>query len=193
MSHIFTINFRREVYQRELARSRARVVSLAVWLSYFGGLAVIFGLYALNFGALVRHTRMIDRIARAQRSTQTDQVDWTNEPDAIALIDRGARDGFRWCRRLEQVAVVFPANVRLKSIQFNPSAASGGSDWNRLLLVGTLQSAAGQDRMGEVTGIVSAIQRDSLMAAHFQTIRLTSTRIAENAGSSTEFTIECRP
>lgn len=193
MNTTFSINFRREVYQRELARSRARVVSLAVWLSYFGCLAVIFGLYALNFSALIQHTRLTEQIARTQRSTSTEQVDWTNQPDQIALIERGARDGFRWRRRFERIAEVLPANVRLKSIQFNPTAASGGANWNRLLLNGTIQTAANQDRMGEVTRIVSAIQRDSLMAAHFQTIRLASTRIAENAGSNTEFTIECRP
>jgi hypothetical protein len=44
-----------------------------------------------------------------------------------------------------------------------------------------------------VAGLVSALQQDSVLARHFSSIRLASTRVTETAGSSADFVIECRP
>ena len=48
MSVLFTINFHREAYQRELARARRRVILLGVWVAYFGVIGVVMGLYGRN-------------------------------------------------------------------------------------------------------------------------------------------------
>jgi hypothetical protein len=190
---VFTINFRRELYQRELARSRARVLSLGVWLSYFGALVVIFGLYGLNCAAIAQRTRMVERQGLANAANRGDRVDWTQKPAEMALIERGVTDGRRWQQRLTRIALVLPANARLTSLEFNPGGISGAGDWNRLVLSGVLRAAPDQDRMRGVTDLVSALQRDSLLTAHFHSIRLASTRITETAGQSTEFVVECRP
>jgi hypothetical protein len=193
LSPTFTINFRREIYQRELARGRSRVISLGAWLSYFGALAVIAGLYGLNFAAIQDRTRMMERLARSQHVNQPDQIDWARQPAEMALVERGFRDGSRWRRRLEHLAITLPPHARLESIEFNPGGVSGGRDWNRLVLSGTLKAEPNQDRMQRVADLVVTLQKDSLLAAHFQTIRLTSTRVTETAGTTADFVIECRP
>jgi len=193
MTPVFTINFRREVYQRELARSRARIVSLGIWLSYFGALVVVFGLYGLNCATVSQRTRVVERQAATLRATRTEQVDWARQPAELALIERGIADGRRWRERLERVAVALPANARLATIEFNPGGVSGGADWNRLVLTGILRAEPDQDRMKGVADLVTALQADSLLARHFRSIRLASTRITETAGNTADFVIECRP
>ena len=190
---VFTINFRRELYQRQLARSRARVVSLGVWLSYFGVLVVIFGLYGLNCGAIANRTRMVERQAAANRVHRSDQIDWAEQPGELALLERGVTDGRRWQQRLARIAVALPTNARLTSIEFNPGGVTGAGDWNRLILTGVMRAAPDQDRMRGVTDLVTALQRDSVFSSHFRSIRLASTRITETAGQSAEFVVECRP
>ena len=182
MSPVFTINFRREIYQRELARSRARVISLGIWLSYFGALVVVFGLYGLNCTTVTQRTRVVERQAAALRATSSEQVDWAKQPAEMASIERGITDGRNWRERLERIAVALPAGARLTSIEFNPGGISGGTEWNRLLLTGVLRAAPDQDRMRGVTDLVATLQRDSVLARHFKSIRLASTRITETAG-----------
>lgn len=193
MAAVFTINFRREAYQRELARSRARVISLGVWLSYFGTLVVIFGLYGLNCATVMQRTKLVQRQAQIQRSTQSKQVDWAHHPAELGMIERGVIDTRRWRDRLYQLAAAMPANTRLTSIEFNPSGVSGGADWNRLLLTGVLRAEPNEDRMKGVTRVVGILQRDSVLSRHFHSIRLASTRINGTAGTSADFVIECRP
>ena len=41
MNTIFSINFRREAFQRERARTRRRAVNLGLWVLYFGVLGVM--------------------------------------------------------------------------------------------------------------------------------------------------------
>lgn len=193
MPPIFTINFRREVYQRERARSRARVISLGIWLSYFGALVVVFGLYGLNCATVAQRTQVVERRAATLRQAGTEQVDWARQPAEMALLERGVADGRRWRVRLERLAVALPPGARLTAIQFNPAGVSGGPDWNRLLLTGVLSVSSGRDRMQGVAELVTALQGDSALARHFGSIRLASTRIAEASGNTADFVIECRP
>ncbi len=193
MSTTFSINFRREAFQRERARSRARVISLGVWLSYFGALAVIFGLYGLNFAAVVQRTRMVERQSATQSATRDAEVDWSKQPAEMEQIQRAVVEPRRWRERLERLAAALPPNARLVSIEFNPGGVAGGQDWNRLVLSGVLRAEPNQDRMKGVAELVSSLRRDSLLAANFSSIRLASTRITETAGSGAEFIVECRP
>ena len=193
MSPVFSINFRREAYQRELARSRARVISLGAWLSYFGTLVVTFGLYGLNCATVDSRTRMVQRQAAAHRLVSEKQVDWSHQPAEMVLVERGVSDGRRWRQRLERIASTLPSNARLTSIAFNPANIQGAGDWNRLVLTGVVRTAPDQDRMRGVADVVTALQHDSLLASQFQSIKLASTRIAETAGTSAEFVVECRP
>jgi len=193
MPTVFTINFRREIYQRELARSRARVISLGVWLSYFGALVVIFGLYGLNCATVSARTRVVERQASALRSQRSDVVDWSRQPAELALIERGVTDTRRWRERLERLAIVLPPNARLHSIEFNPGGVSGGTEWNRLVISGVLRAAPNLDRMKEVASLVSTLQSDSVLSRHFSSIRLATTRVTETSGASADFVIECRP
>ncbi|HTO91062.1 MAG TPA: hypothetical protein VMJ70_08015 [Candidatus Sulfotelmatobacter sp.] len=193
MSPVFTINFRREVYQRELARSRARVIGLGVWLTYFGVIAVIFGLYGLNCAVVANRTKIVERQAAAMKARSAAQVDWSKKAAQMALVERGVADPRLWRQRLERISMVLPPDTRLTSIDFNPGGASGASDWNRLVLSGVVKSPPDQDRMRSVAALVSKLQRDSLLAAHYHSIRLASTRVSDPTGNSADFVIECRP
>jgi Tfp pilus assembly protein PilN len=190
---VFTINFRREVYQREIARSRARVMALGVWLTYFGIIAVIFGLYGLNCAVVANRTKIVERQAAAMKARRTDQVDWSNQTAQMAMVERGVADPRRWRERLERLSLVMPPDVRLTSVELNPGGASGAADGNRLVLSGTLRAGPDQDRMRSVASLVARLQRDSLLASQYHSIRLASTRVSDPAGANAEFVIECRP
>lgn len=193
MNPVFTINFRREAWQREMARSRARVISLGAWLFYFGALVVIFGLYGLNFVAVLQHTRMVERQAAAQRASRTNEVDWSQQTAELSQIERGVVEPNAWRRRLQHISTVLPPNARLESVEFNPGGVVGGPDWYKLVLSGVLRAAPNEDRMRGVANLVRTLQGDSLLAADFHSIRLASTHITETTGNSANFVIECRP
>jgi hypothetical protein len=193
VSPVFTINFRREVYQRELARSRARVLALGVWLTYFGVIAVIFGLYGLNCAVVGNRTKIVERQAAAMQARSTDQTDWSKQTAQMAMVERGVADPRLWRQRLERLSMVLPADTKLTSIEFNPGGASGSADWNRLVLSGVVRSSPDQDRMRSVAALVTRLQRDSLLASHYHSIRLASTRVSDPTGVNAEFVIECRP
>jgi len=193
MNPVFTINFRREAYQREIARSRARVIGLGVWLTYFGVVVVVFGLYGLNCAMVSNRTRQLVRQAAVLRAQRSDPVDWASRTAEMALAERGVADSRRWRERLERLASVLPANARLSSMEFNPGNVSGAGDWNRLVLAGTLRAGEGQDRMRAVSDLVTALLKDPELSRQFKTIRLVNTRVAETSGSTAEFVIECRP
>jgi Tfp pilus assembly protein PilN len=193
MNAVFNINFRREAYQREVARTRARVVGLGVWLAYFGVAAVVFGLYGLNCVMVSNRTRILERQAAMMRAQRTNQVDWSARNAEMAMVERGIADARRWRERLERLAVVLPSNARLTSIEFNPGNVSGAGDWNRLVVAGSLRAGPDQDRMRAVTDLVTALQKDSMLSRQFHVIRLANTRVTETSGSTAEFVIECRP
>jgi hypothetical protein len=193
MSTVFQINFRREAHRREVARTRARVVGLGVWLAYFGAIGVIFGLYALNFAAVKYRTRIVERQLEAQRARGKGDVDWAHQSAEMALVSRAVNDPRQWRARLERLPLVLPANTRLTTVDFNPSGVSGSGDWDRLVLAGVLRVDSGQDRMKGVADLVMRLQTDSLLARHYRSIKLATTRISDPTGSSAEFVIECRP
>jgi Tfp pilus assembly protein PilN len=193
MSVVFSVNFRRQAYEREMARSRARVIGLGVWLAYFGAIVVMFGLYALNCVAVVRRTGFVERQAARTRAQRTGEVDWAHKTDEMALVARAVNEPRIWRADLERIPALLPANVRLTSIEFNPSGISGSGDWDRLVLSGTLHADPGQDRMRGVADMVARLQKDSVLTSHYRNIRLANTRISDPSGSSAEFAVECRP
>src|SRR5206468_12284160 len=88
MSAIFTINFRREVFVRERARSRARLLSLGGWLFYFGLLGMIVGLYALNCVALTRRALQVEHQTSHLAAAQGGVQDWTVDQTQLAAVER---------------------------------------------------------------------------------------------------------
>jgi hypothetical protein len=189
MSTTFTINFRREAYRRQVARMRARVVTLAAWLAYFGVLAVVLGLYALNAVAFQRRVVQLERQVERDRARGQD-----HEPPALSEADArqleryvasivGQRD------RLRRLGQLLPPGVRVTQLQLNPENLSGIGP-HKLVIAGVLRSSAADDRMRGVMGLVTTLQEDSVFRRGISNVRLTSTTATEGAG--TEFVIECR-
>ena len=189
MNAIFTINFRREAYQNELARARRRVISLGIWVAYFGVLGVVLGLYGLNCTSLAHRTQSLERqIAHMKAARRTDA--WRPGPDQAAAVEHHLRSARAWHDRFARLPQVLPANARLTSVQYNPDNASGTADV-KLVLTGELRDSPRQDRMQQVMTFVNALARDSVFSAGYKNIRLVTTRAA-STGDGAEFVIECR-
>src|SRR5262249_39027489 len=169
---VFTINFRREMFERELARSRRRIVHLAAWMGYFGVFGLLVWTYVLNLQGMQRHTRMIQR--------QTDQfVAAQNLPrkvplDAsqIAAIERFHESPRRWRDKLARLATLVPPNGSLKSIGLNSSGSNQAGDQNRLVITGLLRAEGGDDPMRGVVQLVAALQSDSSFSVGYKSIKL---------------------
>jgi len=177
---LFTINFRREVYQRELAKTRRRVMLVGLWVSYFGMIVVLLGLYGLNFASLTRRVQQIERQTAFFRQSQG-QADWSLRETELAQIVTAASNPRKWRDRLAKVT----------SIAVNPQNLSHPLEQNRLVITGTLRPTPGQDRMQSVMAVVNVLHADSLFSAGYQNVKLASTRVAEEGGTA-EFVIECR-
>ncbi len=189
MNTIFTINFRREAYQNELARARRRVISLGVWVAYFGVLGVVLGLYGLNCTSLAHRTQVLEhQIAHLKAARQSDV--WRPGAEQAGEAERHLRSARAWHDRFARLPQILPANARLTSVQYNPDNASGAADV-KLVLTGELRSSAGQDRMQQVMTFVNALSRDSVFSVGYKNIRLVTTRAA-TSGDGAEFVIECR-
>lgn len=188
MTTIFSINFRREVFQRERAKAQRRAVRLGLWLTYFGALAVVLGLYALNTVSLARRTRMLERQVESLRA-QSAGGEWRPGAAEADLVTRSLRDPARWRDRLARLATLVPPNARLTDVQFNPENSSGTAA--KLVLTGELRPTGGGDRMQQVLALVSTLSRDSTFAAGWSNVRLVTTRAAAS-GEGAEFVIECR-
>jgi hypothetical protein len=192
MSVLFTINFRREAYQRELARTRRRLFKLGGWLTYFGVLALVLGLYGLNCLALASRTRFAERrVARAQQSSGA-RSGWKLEGRQLMLVEDVKNNPVRWRDRLTRLAAILPPNVALGSVAVNPENSPGPVDQNRLVLTGEVRLPAGNDRMRPVVQLVSLLQADTLFSRGYSSIRLASSQAAEGPGNVTQFVIECR-
>jgi len=192
MSPVFTVNFRREAYQLERARTRRRTVAVGVWLTYFGVLAVILGLYGLNCASLTRRAHLIEaQNSRAQAGPDPTAA-WKPGPAELALIERTLANPRHWRTRLERLAALLPAEAMLTSVTANPDRQSGGADQERLIIVGLLRPMPGQDRMQGIMTLVSALHSDSLFSAQYRTIRLVESRIGGGGDAPAEFRIECR-
>ena len=192
MSALFTINFRREAYLREVARARQRVFILGAWVAYFGVMALLLGLYGLNCASVSTRARLIERQAARLRGSRGASLEWNVQPEDLTQVERYVLSSRKWHDRLARLQTTLPPNVRLTSIQTNPQNLSSTSEQNRLVVTGLLRPMAGQDRMQGVMHMVQALHEDSLFARSYSNVKLASTRISEEPGASAEFVIECR-
>jgi hypothetical protein len=189
VSTIFTINFRREAFQRERARTRRRAVALGFWVAYFGALGVVLGLYALNLNTIARRTELVARHAERYRRASS-SGDWRPGRTDAAEVERHVRNPRVWRDRLARLPLLLPPNARLNSLQFNPDNA-GGSTGQKLVISGVMRSGSGDDRIQQVMSFVNTLSRDSVFAAEYHHVRLVTTRSASGSDGA-EFVIECR-
>lgn len=187
---LFTINFRREVYQREQARARARVIMLGIWVAYFGVMAVILGLYGLNAAAYARRTGMLERQAKRTQEQKGTAAEWTLAADDIGALTMRAQSLSLHRGVLVRVGQLLPANVRLSMLTWNGDNLSGNVA-RKLVLNGSLRPEGGQDRMRSVVGLVSTLSGDSTISSAFRNVKLASTTVAEGM-DAIEFVIECQ-
>ena len=189
MSTPFQINFRREAFRRERAEARRRAIGLGVWVTYFGALAVLLGLYALNWSELGARTKQLQRQIARQRVSSQVGADWSPPPAEAARAEDWVKDVGRWRDLLERLPRLLPEGARIRHFQFNPDGVSGGE--RKLLLAGALRDdGRGESRAG-VTGFVEVVARDPLFSSRFRSVRLISTRASSTRGES-EFELECK-
>jgi hypothetical protein len=192
VSALFTINFRREAYLREVARARQRVVILGAWVTYFGVLGLLLGFYGLNCVSVASRTRTIERQAARLRGAQGASLEWNVQPDELAQVERYVLSTRKWHDRLARLQTIMPANVRITSLQVNPQNLSGVAEQDRLIISGLLKPVPGQDRMQGVMRMVTALHDDSVFVRSYSNVKLASTRVSEEPGAAAEFVIECR-
>ena len=192
MTPIFAINFRREVFLRQQAHARARLLALAGWLLYFGLVGVVVGLYGLNCFSLVRRMGQLERQAARLEATEGSTQDWTVDQAQLAAVERFQASPRRWRDKLLRLSAVLPSNVALTSISVNPENLAGAADQNKLVIAGQLRSIPGQDAMRGVVQLVSVLQRDAVFGSGYQTIKLSQSRMVSGTPTTTEFVIECR-
>lgn len=191
MTTLFQINFRREAYLRELARTRRRVIALGVWVGYFGVMALLVGLYGLNCVALTSRVRQIERQSARISGSTGGHTEWNLKPGEITRVERYLMNPRRWRDRLAHLATILPPNVRITSLEVNPREGSTPVDENTLVMTGEVRTG-GADRMQSVMRIVQTLHSDSVFAASYKNIRLGSTRVLEGPDGTAQFTIECR-
>lgn len=192
MSVPFTINFRREAYRREVAHARRRVVLLGVWLSYFGILAVVLGLYGLNCASMAQRSSRIERQAARMRALQKTQQDWTIGAAELATAEQFHASPRRWRDKLVRLAELMPLNAVVQSVAVNPDNLIAAEDQQKLVITGDFKVPAGHDRMRGVVQLVNALHADSLFAVGYKSITLTQSRVSESGGPVVSFVIECR-
>jgi hypothetical protein len=192
MSTVFTINFRREAYQRELARTRKRLFKLGGWVTYFGVLALILGLYGLNCFTMSRQVAFAERrVTRAQQSSGA-RSGWKLEGRDLVTVESAKANPVRWRDRLARLAAILPSNVALASVAVNPENSTTPADQDAFVITGEMKVPPGSDRMRPVVQLVSVLQADSSFSHGYSSIRLKSSQAAEGAGNVTQFVIECR-
>ena len=190
MNALFTINFRREAYLQEVSRRRGRVISLGVWVAYFGVLLVLAGLYALNGVSLARRAHLLERQTRMIRNAGNTALGAKLAPSELADVEAYARSTRQWRDRLARLGDLIPPDSRLTGVQVNPHNMSDVVSRNSLLISGELRSPPGKESMQGVMTIVASLRADTVFAAGYRNIKLSSTRISED-GSAT-YLIECR-
>ncbi len=192
MSPVFQINFRREAYQKDIARARRRVLMLGLWVAYFGAIAEVRGLYGLNCAVVARRADLVARQTERLRQAQSAVADTRLSAADLALVERYVSNPRLWRDRMVRLAALLPPNVRLTSLTVGQKGleSPGGSDM--LTIGGVMRPAAGEDRMRAVMNLAGTLRADSAFSAGYGTIRLASTRIFGGSDPTTEFTIECR-
>ena len=192
MTPVFSINFRREAYQRELARTRRRLLTLGGWLTYFGLLGVIVGLYGLNCAVVTNRAGQLERQAVRARAISDGRQGWQLGAPERMMVEQFKANPARWRTRLVRLSELLPTNAVLSSMAINPENLSSVTEQNKLVLVGSMRVPPGQDRMRPVVQLVSALQSDSVFARGYTSVRLSSSQAASTPGNFTEFVIECR-
>ena len=189
---VFTINFRREMFEREVARSRRRVIHLAAWMGYFGVFGLLVLSYVLNAQGMERRTRMILRQTDQFVAAQSLPRKVPLEPAQVTAIERFHGSPRRWRDKLARLAALVPPNASLKSIGLNSSGSNQSADMNKLVVTGTIRSEGGEDPMRGVVQLVASLQADSAFSAGYKSVKLSQSHTDANAKGTTEFTIECR-
>jgi len=191
VSALFSINFRRETYLKEVARARRRVIALGAWVAYFGVLGIVLGLYGLNCASLVRRASLLERQA-AHMQGADHRAEWKVPAEELARVEHYVASPARWRDRLVRLAQVMPPSARITSLAVNPDNMSGPDQENRLVISGEYKIAPGVDRMRGVVAIVDSLRRDPVFSSGYGSIRLVTTKISEQSGMVADFTIECR-
>lgn len=192
MSAHFGINFRREAYQREVARVRRRVTALGIWVSYFGVVAVITGLFVLNGIALHRRVRDLDSRIRQFESARATFQPWDLPAGELQRVEEFLRNPRLWQVRLVRLAALTPPNVTVTALEVNPNHLPGKEHDSELVISGTLRPRSGEDRMQGIMSYVAALHGDPGFAAGYSTVKLTQSQAEGGSGSDATFTIECR-
>jgi Tfp pilus assembly protein PilN len=186
---VFTINFRREAYQRELARTRRRLFLLGGWLTYFGVLVLVLGLYVLNGAVLAQRVRVAERRVTRAQQTSGDRTGWKLTEREITVVEDARANPARWRDRLARLAAILPNNVALSSIAVNPENLQSPADQNKLVITGEMKVPA-SDPIRPVSQFVTLLKADSLFSRGYSSIRLASSQ--SSVGSLTQFVVECR-
>jgi hypothetical protein len=191
MTPVFQVNFRREAYQRDMARVRRRVMVLGLWVAYFGAIVVVLGLYGLNCAVVTRRAGQVERQAQRLRQVQGPATGRRLSADDLQTIGRYLENPRRWRDRLARLTQLLPPGARLTSVAQDPQG-TGGAGGGMLVITGVLRVSPGEDRMRGVMALESALRGDTTFAAGYANVRLASTRILGGGDPATEFTIECR-
>jgi Tfp pilus assembly protein PilN len=192
VSPAFTVNFRREAYRLERARARRRMMAMGIWVTYFGVLAVVLGLYGLNCASLSQRVRLLEAQNLRMQTRHDPATAWRPGPADLAQVEQTLANARRWHVRLARLATVLPGDAMLTSVTANPDNQASAADQERLLIVGMLRPTPGPDRMQGIMALVAALHADSLFSAQYRTIRLVESRIGGGADAPVEFRIECR-
>jgi hypothetical protein len=189
VSAYFTINFRREAYQREVARTRRRLFTLGAWVAYFGALGMVLGLYGLNYASLAHRTRLMEREVSRLRALGAQRA-WQVPPEQLAVVQQFKANPQAWRDRLSRLGTLLPSGVILTSIAVNPDDLP--ADRNKLVLGGEYRATAGTDRMRPVVQLVTTLRADSVFSRDYTNIRLASSQTLDAPSNVTAFVIECR-
>jgi len=192
MSAHFGINFRREAYQREVARVRRRVTALGIWVSYFGVVAVITGLFVLNGIALHRRVRDLDSRIRQFESARATLQPWDLPAGEMQRVEAFLRNPRQWNTRLVRLAALTPPNVLVTALEVNPNGLPGHEHDNELVISATLRPRPGEDRMQGIMSFVAALHGDRGFSAGYSTVKLTQSQAEGGPTADASFTIECR-
>lgn len=188
MSAHFAINFRREAYQRELARVRRRVTALGIWVSYFGVVAVITGLFVLNGIALQRRTKELESRIKQFEAARATLQPWNLPAGSLQQIEQFVRNPRLWQTRLVRLAALTPANVQITALEVNPNHLPGKEHENELVITGTMR----REGLQSIMAYVAALNGDRAFSTGYSTVKLLQSQAEGGAGSDATFTIECR-
>ena len=189
---VFTINFRREMFERELAHSRRRIITLAAWVGYFGVFALLLWSYILNAQGMQKRTAMIERQTAQFVAAQNLPRKVPLDESQVAAIERFHGSPRHWRDKLARLSSLLPSSAELKSVGLNPSGSNQSADQTKFVITGSLRAVAGEDPMRGVVQLVAALQADSAFSAGYKSIKLSQSHADATLKATTEFTIECR-